>query len=383
MRASMEGMRTLPPVVVALALFGCGPGKVPIADLSPPPDFSVVPHVPRDKVDVLFVLDDTASGVFHARMRVTLPRLVEALEDGAKTRPISYHFGVVTSDLGAPGITCGVNRGGRLQPKGAAATATCSGPTSGNFLVYDQGTPANSTLPATQDLTSTLGCMANVGGKGCGFEMPLEAMYRALHDPIAENAGFLRDDALLAIIMLSDEDDCSTDDPASDLFLPGTTTYGPQTSFRCPRFGLTCDGKFPLPDTAPATYTSCQPATTAQGGKLSSLDKYTSFLGRPKSEGGVKDDPRDVVLAVIDAPSFPVGVTAGSSAAVCGTETTCPVLGHSCSNPSDAASFADPAVRINALVTATSGFRASICDDEQGYSIALAAIGKKIVDAAK
>ena len=45
-----------------------------------------------------------------------------------------------------------------------------------------------------------------------GFEQPLEAMYRALLDPEKLNQGFLREDAFLAVIIISDEDDCSTED---------------------------------------------------------------------------------------------------------------------------------------------------------------------------
>jgi hypothetical protein len=51
-----------------------------------------------------------------------------------------------------------------------------------------------------------------VGTGGCGFEQPLEAARTALVQHIGSggpNAGFLRDDALLAIIFVTDEDDCS------------------------------------------------------------------------------------------------------------------------------------------------------------------------------
>jgi hypothetical protein len=61
-------------------------------------------------------------------------------------------------------------------------------------------------------------CNAGLFINGCGLEQPLEAAWRALvhHDArstagnTARNAGFLRDDALLAVIVLSDEEDGST-----------------------------------------------------------------------------------------------------------------------------------------------------------------------------
>jgi L-ascorbate metabolism protein UlaG (beta-lactamase superfamily) len=54
--------------------------------------------------------------------------------------------------------------------------------------------------------------MAAVGDAGCGFEQHLEASYQALHDVLpndARNHSFLRSDALLAIVFVADEDDCS------------------------------------------------------------------------------------------------------------------------------------------------------------------------------
>src|SRR3990167_8457413 len=50
------------------------------------------------------------------------------------------------------------------------------------------------------------------GGGGCGFEPPLAAMRAAL-GPLAANAGFLRPDAALAVLILADEDDCPVASP--------------------------------------------------------------------------------------------------------------------------------------------------------------------------
>ncbi len=370
-------------LVLGLGLAACHDAAIGVVDADAAvPDASLLPHTPKDKVDVLFMMDDSAGAPKQARFRAAFPQFLQTLDAFATTKAVSYHFGVVTSDLGAPGITCGSSRGAKLQAKGAAAI-NCAGPTSGNFLVYDQQDPANNNIPAGQDAASTFTCMAAVGDKGCGFEMPLEAVYRALHDPIAENAGFLREDAVLAVILLTDEDDCSVDDPASDLFGPDTSTYGPLTSFRCTRFGISCDGQFPLPTTAPAKYASCQPATAAQGNKLSDMNKYLAFFTQPKSKGGVKLDPRDVVLAAIDAPSAPFGTVPASTPEVCGQGvSSCAVLGPSCANPTDASFFADPAVRINALVgSAARSTIGSACADDAGYKSTLVNFAQQITAA--
>ncbi len=57
-------------------------------------------------------------------------------------------------------------------------------------------------------------CMATVGTEGTRWEKGLEAMQKALSSDMisgdgAPNAGFLRDDAFLTVIFLTDEDDCS------------------------------------------------------------------------------------------------------------------------------------------------------------------------------
>jgi hypothetical protein len=57
-------------------------------------------------------------------------------------------------------------------------------------------------------------CIAKAGTGGSSIEMPLYATELALRDRVSDgtNAGFLRPDALLAIVILTDEDDCSRKD---------------------------------------------------------------------------------------------------------------------------------------------------------------------------
>src|SRR5690606_33246380 len=64
------------------------------------------------------------------------------------------------------------------------------------------------------DAADRFSCLAQAGTKGSGIEMPLYATELALRDRVQDgtNAGFRRDDALLAIVMLTDEDDCSRRD---------------------------------------------------------------------------------------------------------------------------------------------------------------------------
>lgn len=64
------------------------------------------------------------------------------------------------------------------------------------------------------NMADTLECLAEVGTGGASIEMPLMMSTWALQERVADgtNAGFLRDDALLGIVMLTDENDCSRTD---------------------------------------------------------------------------------------------------------------------------------------------------------------------------
>src|SRR5262249_14672551 len=114
-------------------------------------------------------------------------------------------------------------------------------------------------------LSDVFGCIAQVGASGCGFEHQLAAVRAALGDPTMGppappgNAGFLREDALLAIIWITNEDDCSA--PATSLlFDPNqnqiTDPLGPLSSSRCTDFGILCNGVRP-PRTAAGPLSNC------------------------------------------------------------------------------------------------------------------------------
>jgi len=79
-------------------------------------------------------------------------------------------------------------------------------------------------------------CLAQLGTDGCGMEQQLEAAYEAIATQMAPggaNAGFFRNDSVVSVTFVTDEDDCSTGD--SSFFDPSpmaTSELGP-LSVRC------------------------------------------------------------------------------------------------------------------------------------------------------
>jgi len=366
------------------------PGQVPI-DL-----------VYRTKADVLFLVDDSPSMEPMAKeLRARFPQFFSVFSGLAATGfHADLHIGVVTSDLGAGATGApGCSRGGggkmgKLQGVGAAAPRTCLRPVGADYLQYVFAASGDgpSNLPAGQDLATTFACMASVGGRGCGFEHQLEAVYQQLHHPAP---GFLRDDAILAVVLLTNEDDCSA--PVdSDLFDESRTAlYGFGDSYRCTRYGIVTGSPprlppygasgGPLPMTAPA------PNPGGAGpGKLFDVSRYIDFFTLPAAMGGAKANPVDVTLVGIDAPATPAtvllsdpGTPPGQPFVSCpqiderGNPPCAPVLQHSCQSPTNASFFGDPSVRLNAVVQSVAhGSVRSICDDD--YSGAMRDLGSQI-----
>jgi hypothetical protein len=99
---------------------------------------------------------------------------------------------------------------------------------------------AGSTNPEQAKLEFS--CIAKLGKNGCGLEQQLESAYKALAPSSvafsrntrgqgsgggAANSGFLRDDAVLAVVFVSDEEDCSIPDNSSELFNRNSNNFMP------------------------------------------------------------------------------------------------------------------------------------------------------------
>ena len=176
------------------------------------------------------------------------------------------------------------------------------------FLHFEGPFGTTTNAPAN-DIDAALACLAAQGIDGCGYEAPLEAMRLAI-DPTASwnqsNEPFLRPDAVLGIVLVTDEEDCSVrapegyayfTDPMQDTYWevnPDTGTKTNPTSAVCWNSGVDCGA----PD-ANGVYADCHAIDT---GVLHPIDRYLTHLR--------VDLQKDVVmLGIVGVP----GVTGHNS----------------------------------------------------------------------
>jgi hypothetical protein len=204
-----------------------GDGGVADADTGPPPD----------AVDILFLIDTGCSaGSLQAELartsEVLLRELLTPTADpgaGMTPRPVrDLHVGVttMTADMAGPEILyCTDPENGALvlrsasmtRCEGAVVAATdCETPPC-PWLGHSIESPNIGSDPGDPPIWKELRCVVSMGNCGCGWGQPLEASSLALtiqSEPGAPNHGFIRDDSLLALVFLDNEDDCSVSDPA-------------------------------------------------------------------------------------------------------------------------------------------------------------------------
>ena len=311
-------------------------------------------------VDMLFVVDNSSSmGAEQARLTLAFESFVFDLEKAAGSLP-SLHIGVVSTNVGITPFTisgcAGNGDEGRLQsvPRSLGCV-----PPSGSFIVDAESRDGTRVRNYSDTLANTFACIAPLGTGGCGFEQPLESLKRALDGSICENAGFLRPDARLVLVILSNEDDCSAQDP--EVFDPSpeldnlTSPLGPFGSFRCTEFGVQCDGA-PIRREA-ASYEVCEPRGDSF---LRHPSFYVDFLNSLKPEG--------VLAAMPMGPPSPFSVRLDSA-------TGEPDLEPSCAS---ALGSADPAVRLDYFMRqfGEEGVESSICSGD--FSPALSSLSKLI-----
>ncbi len=161
------------------------------------------------KMDIIFVIDDSGSmSEEQNNLAANFPKFVSKIESfktksGAK---LDYRLAVTTTGRN---LTYNVS-----IPFGGTMPMSEKGDDGAFRSKKECGTSKRWIERTDANASSEFSCLAKAGTGGASIEMPLEATKLALVDRVNDgtNAGFLRPDALLAVVILTDEDDCSRED---------------------------------------------------------------------------------------------------------------------------------------------------------------------------
>jgi hypothetical protein len=324
-----------------------GPGAVFVQELSPRT---------RD-VDLLFMVDNSLSmGPLQQKLVANFDVFVQQLRSLPGGAP-DLHIGVVSSDMGAGPFTeipqCHPGGDQGVLQNAPRGSCTATGLDAGARFISFSNAARN--FSAGMSLEQVFACIAPLGASGCGFEHQLASVARALGadgaPAPAANAGFLRPDAKLVIVLVTNEDDCSAP-PDSRLFDPASRfvsdPLGPLASYRCNEFGHTCNGTHPPRTQAGDLGHECH---SAEDGVLVRVSDFVAELR------ALKDHPSNVTVSSIAGPAEPYAVTL-IPAALKADPSMWPQVVPSCTTE-DAS--ADPAVRLRDFTEAIGGGFFPIC----------------------
>jgi hypothetical protein len=281
---------------LCVGLAACSPVEPGAGDLDQYSEgFTQILVTRQRSVDILIVLDNSSSmAAEQAVLANNLGAFIEVLED--QTVDSDYRIAITTTDAGHPACMSSTpergafvltpctsrldefvadGEGGPSDVRAVACTDIC-GLDAADLAILptttdEDPTPAprpwleriagRSNLPEGVEMMDALRCFGPQGVAGCDFETPLESMRQALlraKDPSDPAYGFLRKDATLFVLFVTDEDDCSVAPGAEEIFSPdGDKLYwshpnaAAATSAVCWNAGVTCIGD-------PSGYDSCE-----------------------------------------------------------------------------------------------------------------------------
>jgi len=259
----------------------------------------------RPAVDILMVIDDSPS--MHGQAEVlasNLAWIMNVYEDPSVD--IDYRIAVTSTDTGNPRCDPSTADDGALLTRSclarpehfvrgesaeaeavdtweAGCRSQCSldsiellptsivdgGPRRARPWLERKGTSSN--VPPGVDPRDVLACMGALGISGCTFETPLAAASRAIlrtFDPSDAAYGFLRPNAALLVLFITDEDDCSSRPEHGEIFEPGgdralwsDPEASEPTSAVCWNAGVACEGD-------PRAYDDCYPVHRGPDGEF-------------------------------------------------------------------------------------------------------------------
>ena len=293
-------------------------------------------------VDILFVVDNSGSmAEEQATLAANFPSFVGVLEE--ENVKANYRIGVTTTDNGNP--WCSGGQGGALRlsscrqriqefiyAPGTALEVDAQDEACNNVCPHDTidilpSTTEEDAAASPRPWIESIEGATNIGGgitpaeafqcvgpqgiNGCGFESHLESMFKALRrmETSSENQfGFLRRNAILAVVHVTDEADCSYNNEHSTIFAAdGERAFwsdpaaSQPTSAVCWNAGVSCTG-------GPGVYTDCTSenydASGAAGASdadavLHPVSRYTTLLQEKENDKQSRNPSQEVLVGVI------------------------------------------------------------------------------------
>ena len=307
------------------------------------PKIPIVINDNRD-VDILFVIDNSGSmAEEQKRLAKNFPTFIGALD----TMGADYRIGVTTTDVAHPGCKAGTPENGALVLRNCTeavaagafkfgdfdAASVCSDQckldagqlalqpgADGKVHPWLESTLGQTNLQAGVSMADAFACYGPQGIDGCGYESPLEAMKLAVEEArAADGSGFMRDEALLSVVLVTDETDCSSNPAHKDIFTSNDAFWNDEkpylTSATCWRAGVACSGAGP-------EFKECHAEDYSADGEpgvsrpedavLYPVDRYIDFLAGLRV-GSTAAGPlaREVLVSLI--AGVPVGYDVGAA----------------------------------------------------------------------
>ena len=376
-------------------------------------------------VDILFVIDNSGS---MAEEQATLANNFQSFIDVLERPEVSanYRIGITTTDNGNPWCDGTSPEGGKLvltscrsrtqdfvfsgaMPVDATQEACLDicpeewtniqiQPTTADVDDEAKARPwlenieGATNLPEGLSTVQAFQCLGPQGINGCGFEEHLESMRKSLTRATTETEeqyGFLRANAILSIVHVTDEADCSFNKDHETIFLPdGNRVFwsdpdaSAPSSAVCWNAGVECTGS--------GTYEEChsqnfdtdrQVTTDDSAAVLNPMSRYIDYIQAFETNKQDITPDQEVLVALI------AGVGTDGSVTYADTQADPTFQGDFGIGPGcqSTAGRAVPPVRLKEFAEAFQVDGAqnmfSICNDS--YSAALEAIATAIADQVK
>lgn len=234
------------------------------------PDLCTVGISLRRAVDILFVVDNSGSmGGEQGTLAENFGAFIDVLE--GQQVGANYRIGITTTagngNLRATSCRSRLDeflfswQFGDIDEQQRGCLDNCDLDAIAIAEPWVEKSSGTTNLPPGVSMAQALQCIGPQGINGPGLERPLESMRATLLD---DTQGFIRDDAVLAVIFVTDEADCSMDDAdaawiSSSEGMVFWTHPDRASSGVCWAAGVTCGG-------GPGVYDDCVAEDKARSG---------------------------------------------------------------------------------------------------------------------